>query len=69
MRGTQQNAAWDCRAVQGRDASARPRCCVVAAESVLYRTPMSAARPLSLPPHEPPEPDPTFFVSTDMWDL
>ena len=37
---------------------------VVAAESVLYRTPM-----IPLFRHEPSEPDPTFFLNTDMWDL
>ena len=39
---------------------------VVAAESVLYRTPKI---PLFRFRHEPTEPDPTFFLNTDIWDL
>ena len=37
---------------------------VIAAEHVLYRVPM-----IPLFRHAPGEPDPTFFLNTDMWDL
>jgi hypothetical protein len=49
---------------RGHPAAAAALYGIVAAESVLYRTPM-----IPLFRHEPSEPDPTFFLNTDMWDL
>ena len=37
---------------------------VITAESVLYRAPL-----IPLFRHMPSDPDPTFFLNTDMWDL
>ena len=48
----------------GHPAAGAPHYGVVSAEHVLYRVPM-----IPLFRHAPGEPDPTFFLNTDMWDL
>ena len=48
----------------GHPAAGAPLYGVIAAEHVLYRAPM-----IALFRHAPDEPDPTFFLNTDMWDL
>ena len=48
----------------GHPAAGAPHHGVIAAEHVLYRVPM-----IPLFRHAPGDPDPTFFLNTDMWDL